>query len=73
MPDGFVGKRESPGLFISERCADTLRTLPVLPRDQKDPDDVDTEAEDHIGDEIRYRCRHSAGNEIVIQRGGRVY
>jgi hypothetical protein len=31
--------------------------VPVLPRDEKDPDDVDTEAEDHVADEARYRCR----------------
>lgn len=28
-----------------------------MPRDDKDLDDVNTEAEDHIGDAIRYRVR----------------
>ena len=50
--------REEPGLFILERCEQTRRTLPVLPRDDKDLDDVDTAAEDHIGDESRYRVQH---------------
>lgn len=49
--------RERPGLFISEGCRQCLRTLPVLPRSEKDPDDADTEAEDHIPDEVRYRVR----------------
>lgn len=51
------GPREEPGIFFLDRCFDTIRTLPVLPRDDKDLDDVDTEAEDHIADEIRYRIR----------------
>lgn len=49
--------REEPGLFICDNCPDWLRTIPSLPRDDEDPDDVDTEAEDHAGDETRYRTR----------------
>lgn len=56
-PKAGVG-REEPGLFICERCTQFIRTVPVLPRCNKDPDDVDTTAEDHIGDEVRYRLRH---------------
>ncbi len=49
------GPREFPGLFVTERCDQFRRTVPVLPRDMdKDPDDVDTDTEDHIGDEARY-------------------
>lgn len=50
--------REYPGLFVLERCLQFRRTVPVLPRDERDPDDVDTESEDHIGDETRYALRH---------------
>jgi hypothetical protein len=46
---------ESPGLFVFEGCAQFIRTVPVLPRDANKPDDVNTKAEDHIGDESRYR------------------
>lgn len=50
--------REHPGLFIvGPRCPHALRTLPVLKRDEKHIDDVDTDCEDHVGDEIRYRLR----------------
>jgi len=45
-----------PGIYFFDNCKATLATLPVLPRDTKDPDDVDTTAEDHIFDETRYRC-----------------
>jgi hypothetical protein len=45
------------GMFVCERCDQFLRTFPVLPRDEKDLDDVDTLSEDHIGDEVRYFLR----------------
>lgn len=49
--------RENPGLFVFEDCRQFLRTVPVLTRDDKDPDDVNTDTEDHIADEVRYRVR----------------
>jgi len=49
--------RSKPGLFIFNNCAQFIRTVPVLPRSDKDMDDVDTETEDHIGDETRYEIR----------------
>jgi hypothetical protein len=49
-----IGPREFPGIFIGARCEEFRRTVPVLSRDEKDPDDVDTDTEDHIGDESRY-------------------
>lgn len=48
------GYREDPGMFITEDNPQWLRTVPILPRSNKDPDDVDTEAEDHAWDETRY-------------------
>lgn len=52
-----VGPREAPGLFVFRNCDQFIRTIPVLPRDEKDQDDVDTDAEDHVADEVRYRVR----------------
>jgi hypothetical protein len=54
-PEG--GYRETPGLFITSNCQHWLRCVPVLPRDEKDIDDVDDESEDHNGDETRYMLR----------------
>lgn len=48
-------RMEEPGLFIFETCRQFIRTFPVLPRSDRDPDDIDTDAEDHIADESRYR------------------
>lgn len=62
------GVRETPGLFVvAEQCPQFLRTMLALPRDPKDLDDVDTDAEDHVGDEVRYRVR-GVGTEV---RSGR--
>lgn len=51
------GPREEPGLFIFSHCLQTIETIPGLSRDDKDLDDVDTDAEDHIADAMRYRVR----------------
>jgi hypothetical protein len=52
-----AGPREKPGLFFFSNCKDAINLIPVTPRDEKKLDDVDTESEDHIADEIRYRVR----------------
>lgn len=56
---------EKPGLLITENCRDFIRTVPSLPRDKRDPDDIDTEAEDHIADETRYRVLATAQRSQV--------
>lgn len=43
-----------PGLRIFSTCHNLIRTLPMLPRDPNRPEDVDTDAEDHAGDALRY-------------------
>lgn len=49
-------KPESPGLWVFNTCTDGfIRTVPTLPRDAVKSEDVDTKAEDHCGDEVRYR------------------
>ena len=50
--------RETPGFFVTANNPQFLRTVPVLPRDDKNLDDVNTAAEDHIGDEVRYQLNN---------------
>jgi len=45
---------EGPGVFVMDNCEAFLETVPGLPRDEDDPDDIDTTAEDHVYDETRY-------------------
>lgn len=52
---------EGPGLYFMINCQGMLQSLPNLPRDKKKLDDVDTEAEDHPYDALRYRVL-SSGN-----------
>lgn len=52
--------RERPGMYIFNRCKHFIDLFPVLPRDEEDMDDVDTDAEDHIGDDARYRILAAA-------------
>jgi hypothetical protein len=64
---------EDPGFFVFDRALhpDPTRTrfgdndqfkrvFPYAPRDPEDMDDVDTDSEDHIPDEVRYRVLHAA-------------
>lgn len=45
---------EGAGLYFTDNCKFAKALIPVLPRDEDDPDDVDTDAEDHLYDEMRY-------------------
>jgi Terminase large subunit, T4likevirus-type, N-terminal len=47
-PDGY------PWIMFHSRCATTIRTIPGLVRDASDPDDLDTNGEDHPADAVRY-------------------
>lgn len=53
---GVDGKGKIPMLYFLDNCDDTIRTLPILQHDETDPEDVDTDAEDHAYDETRYAC-----------------
>lgn len=55
MKAALEGDREHPHLYVFEGCRQFIRTIPTLPRSEKKPDDVDTNAEDHVADEARYR------------------
>ena len=45
-----------PGLMILSNCRNLIRTLSTLPVDSNNPEDVDTKAEDHAYDALRYGC-----------------
>ena len=51
--DGVVPPHKRPMLRAHRRCANLIRTLPALPVSPKDPEDVDTEAEDHPFDGLK--------------------
>ena len=43
-----------PSLKVFSNCKNLIRTLPMLPVDKSNPEDVDTHAEDHAYDALRY-------------------
>ena len=48
-PDGKVTRK--PRLQIYENCRHFIRTIPTLSHDDHDPEDIDTDQEDHVYDE----------------------
>jgi hypothetical protein len=46
----------TPMLYVFDTCREFIRTVPALPTDEKDPEEIGRMAEDHIGDETRYAC-----------------
>lgn len=50
------GEDGQPMIYFFDTCTHAIRTLPALQHDELKPEDVDTEAEDHAPDEIRYAC-----------------
>jgi len=45
---------EEPRLVFFNSCTNTISQLPAIPLDKKNPEDVDTNAEDHLYDALRY-------------------
>lgn len=51
---------EGPGIYFMAHCRAAISTLPVLPRDEDNTEDVDTDSEDHVYDDVRYRVLAAA-------------
>lgn len=47
--------------IFKEWCPNLIRTLPALPRDPKNQEDVQTDSEDHAPDALRYMAVHVFG------------
>ena len=45
-----------PMLYVFNTCKHVIRTVPNLVYDETDVEDIDTDGEDHIYDELRYVC-----------------
>ena len=45
---------EQPRLVFFSTCTETISQLPAIPLDKRNPEDVDTNAEDHLYDALRY-------------------
>jgi hypothetical protein len=45
---------DDPMLYVFDTCSDFIRTVPALQHDDANPEDVDSDGEDHDGDAARY-------------------
>jgi len=45
-----------PRMYIFNNCKAFIRTMPLLLYDEHKPEDLDTDLEDHVADEVRYAC-----------------
>lgn len=55
-----------PGLYFTENCKASVALIPILPRDETDINDVDTAAEDHPYDMVRYRVLKGAKKKATF-------
>ena len=48
--------RRPPDDLLLRHCRDLIRTLPMMQHDAHNPEDLDTDGEDHAIDDTRYAC-----------------
>ena len=67
MKASLQERMEEAGLFVFSTCRQFIRTVPSLPRDGRDMEDLDTSTEDHIADACRYRIMRVT-SRLITQR-----
>lgn len=60
---------EEPGLWVFAQCRALIRTIGTIPRSDRQLDDVDTNADDHACDALRYACQSTATKSRRRKRG----
>lgn len=57
-------------MYFFDNCKDTIRTVPLMMFDEHKVEDLDTDLEDHICDDIRYFCmaRPIKAREIIEKK-----
>ena len=60
-----------PRLLVMDNCENGfIRTVPILERSEKDPDDINTDSEDHVADETRYAVNSPLRQTVVVPISG---
>lgn len=67
---GLKRPMEKPAFFVFKTCEATIRTIPNLETDKKNPEDVDTKGEDHCWDVIRYRLLRASNTVKTAKTAG---
>jgi hypothetical protein len=50
------GDEGRPLIYVFNTCREIIRTLPIMQHDGNQPEDLDTDLEDHAVDQTRYAC-----------------
>lgn len=59
------GPRDIPKLRVFGTCTNLIRTLPAMVHDKLKPEDLDTKAEDHACDALRYKFQGAADGFVT--------
>ena len=65
-------KNGRPMIYVFNNCRAFIRTVPALIYSQYDVEDVDTNCEDHVYDEVRYMCMVNP-LDVPVAKGVQAY
>ncbi len=68
MRQRFVGEDDEPMIYCFNTCIDSIRTIPLLQHDENNPEDLDSDMEDHAADDWRYACMSRPYSRMLKQR-----
>lgn len=66
-------KNGYPMLYVFENCNAFRRTIPLLQFSRTNPEDLDSDGEDHVADEVRYMCMMCAVPQPKTESSRQVY
>lgn len=61
-----------PMMYIFSNCKAFIRTIPLLQYSSTHVEDLDTEGEDHVADEVRYMCMTRPIKPVQAAEAGQV-
>lgn len=60
-------------MYVFEGCNAFTRTIPLMMYSQTKPEDLDTDMEDHVADEVRYMCMSRPIKPVAAKKEELVY
>jgi hypothetical protein len=60
-----------PMIYFFDTCRDLIRTLPMMQHDEHQPEDLDSDGEDHAVDDLRYACLSRPFRSVVVSHEDR--
>ncbi len=61
---------KKPAIQFFARCENAIRTIPTLPRDKRNPEDIDTASDDHAFDGVTYGLKWKRDATRLIRTTG---